>query len=278
MTDQSNHNSHIHNYHRHLSISYPASLQSRIYSFVVIPFLIVTITLLVIYKFTGFHFTGISFSTIAYVGRALLATFIRLGIAYTLGLVVALPLALVITHNDFAERILLPIFDIIQSVPVLAFFPLIIMIFIYSNFFNGAAIFILFLSMLWNIVFSVVGGLRVIPNDIKSAAQVFHIRGWSYFSEVLIPAIVPYTITGSLLAWAQGWNIIIVAEVLHPYIPGGTSSQDLFGIGSTLVNASATGNQQLFILSIAFMVVGIGLINFFVWQKLLRYAEKFKFE
>jgi len=132
--------------------------------------------------------------------------------------------------------------------------------------------------MLWNIIFSVVGGLHVIPNDIKEAAQIFQITGWKRMSKITIPAVVPHIITGSLLAWAQGWDIVIVAEVLHTYIYQGTSSQDLFGIGSVLVNSSASGQQGLFLLAIIVMVILIGILNLFVWQKLLQYSEKFKFQ
>lgn len=85
-------------------------------------------------------------------------------------------------------------------------------------------------------------------------------------------------VTGSILALAQGWNIIIVAEVIHTYIPNATHTQDLFGIGSIMVNASATGDTRLFIASLAVMIVAIGLQNFLVWQKLIHYSEKFKFE
>jgi NitT/TauT family transport system permease protein len=94
----------------------------------------------------------------------------------------------------------------------------------------------------------------------------------------VIPAVVPYLVTGSLLAWAQGWNIIIVAEVLHTYIPGGTAANDPFGIGSVLVSASANGENGLFIVALLAMVFVIAVINFLVWQKLLHYAERFKFE
>jgi len=132
--------------------------------------------------------------------------------------------------------------------------------------------------MLWNIIFSVVGGLHVIPTDIKQAAQIFQITGWRQMKNIIIPAVVPYIITGSLLAWAQGWNIIIVAEVLHTYIYQGTSAQDLFGIGSILVNSSASGERDLFLLAIIVMVIFIGLLNILIWQKLLQYSEKFKFQ
>ncbi|HEX9503718.1 MAG TPA: ABC transporter permease subunit [Patescibacteria group bacterium] len=273
-----NRSPHIRHYHRHLSISYAMSLRQRLYSFVLVPLMILVVAFLAIFISTGFHYNIVPAIGVSLVVQAIFATFIRLLIAYILALLISIPLALLITRNDTIERLLLPVFDIIQSIPVLAFFPIIILVFIHSNFLSGAAIFILFLSMIWNIVFSLVGGLRTIPGDIKAGAQVFHITGWSYFTKVLIPGVMPYIITGSLLAWAQGWNIVIVAEVLHTYIPGGTSNQDLFGIGSTLVNASAQGDQQLFMLAIICMVIWIGLLNFFVWQKLLTYAEKFKFD
>jgi NitT/TauT family transport system permease protein len=95
---------------------------------------------------------------------------------------------------------------------------------------------------------------------------------------VILPAIFPELVTGSILAFAQGWNLIIVAEVIHTYLPHGTSSQDLFGIGSILVNASATGQTDMFIACIAVMIAVIGCINYFVWQKLIHYSEQFKFE
>lgn len=269
--------SHIRHYHRHFGFSYPVSIHQRLYSFVLIPLLVLAL-IFIVFKLFGLGATTVSNLTFFDLFLALVATFARLLIAYVLALIVAIPLALLITHNALAERIFLPLFDIIQSIPVLAFFPVIIVFFIHYNFLNGAAIFILFLSMVWNIVFSLVGGIRVIPSDIKSAAKIFNIKGLGYIDHVLLPAVVPYIITGSLLAWAQGWNIIIVAEVLHTYIPGATATSDLFGIGSALVNAAAAGQQQIFIMAIVLIILGIGFINFFVWQKLLRYAEKFKFE
>lgn len=210
--------------------------------------------------------------------EAVAATFLRLLTAYVFALILSIPLALAVNRSAFLERLLLPLFDIVQSIPVLAFFPIIIALFIRFGLLNGAAVFIIFLSMLWNIVFSLVGGLKVIPTDIKSAAHVFGAKGSVYTRRVLLPAVVPYLITGSLLAWAQGWNIIIVAEVLHTYIPGGTSSQDLFGIGSLIVNAAANGQNGVFIFAIFTMIGTIALLNFFVWQKFLHYAERFRFE
>jgi len=209
---------------------------------------------------------------------ALGLSFWRILIAYVCSLAIAIPLAVMATHGKWSGRILLPFFDVLESVPILAFFPVVILFFVKYDFFDGAAIFVIFMDMMWNILFTVVGGLRSIPQDIRLAAQVFGMRGMSYFRKVLLPAITPHIITGSIIAWGQGWNIIIVAEVLHTYLPQGAPSQDLFGIGSVLVHASANGQTGLFMASVAVLVIGIGLLNILVWQRLLHYAERFKFE
>lgn len=269
---------HIHRYHRHMSISYPVSMHQRVYSFIIIPLVFLGMVFFLLSHFGSKHLAVEQTVTWGYLISALFVTFARILLAYVLALVLAVPLALLISHSPKAERILFPLFDVVQSVPVLAFFPVVILFFVHYNFYNGAAIFILLLTMAWSIVFSVVGGLQVIPSDIKSAAKVFGLSGIKYVDRVLLPAVVPYLVTGSLLAWAGGWNIIIVAEVLHTYIPGGSAGQDLFGIGSVLVQTSASNQPQAFLMAMVVLVVFIALMNFFIWQRLLKYAERFKFE
>lgn len=202
----------------------------------------------------------------------------RIIIAYFLSLVVALVLAIWITSNKTLENILLPVFDVLESVPILAFFPIIIDLFLDFNFSEGAALFILFITMLWSILFTVVGGIKLIPEDITSAAKVYGIKGFNYFRYVLFPAVIPEMITGSILSFAAAWNIIIVAEVLHLYISEPSEATDLIGLGSLLVNANQAHDMHAFFLGLIVMTIVITFINIFVWQKLLRYAERFKFE
>jgi ABC-type anion transport system duplicated permease subunit len=267
---------HVHHYHRHMSVSYPVSLIQRLYTILLIPLLTVLVCYLVArYLSVRLPTDTISFNQLV---LALLYTIERLGIAYILAVIVAIPLAILATATPLLESLFLPMFDILQSVPFLAFFPVVILVFISFNDLNGAAVFILFLAMLWNIVFTLIGGINVIPKDIDAARRVFGIRGWRYYFQILLPSLVPQLVTGSILAIAQGWNIIIVAEVLHTYIPHGTAAQDLFGIGSVLVNAAANGQTNVFLLAVAAMTIAIAILNFFVWQKLLHYAQRFRFE
>jgi len=257
-------------------VSYPRSIRQSLYTLVLVPLLAVVAAVLLLQHFTAA--VAPSHITIGMLAYALSATFIRLLIAYALALVCALPLSFWVTHSTSAERVLLPLFDVIQSVPVLAFFPVIIVFFAHYGLYSGAAIFILFVSMLWSIVFSLVGGLHSIPQDIKSVGALFGLRGFAYIDEILLPSIFPYLITGSLLAFAGGWNIVTVAEVLHTYLPGATASSDIVGIGSILVHAAASGDEQTFGIALVVLIATIALINLFVWQRLLKYAERYKFE
>ena len=214
-------------------------------------------------------------STILFASSATLA---RLAIAYALAALCALPLALLATSSPRIEYFALPLFDVFESVPILVLFPVLTLIFVQSGFLNGAAIAILFLTMLWSIVFTIIGGIKIIPRDILFASRMFGLSRISEIRRVVIPAIIPQFVTGSILALAQGWNIVIVAEVLHTYIPNGTAAQDLFGIGSILVASSAEGSTGIFIESVIAMVAIIAFFNFFAWQPLLNYAQRFRFD
>src|SRR5580658_4339502 len=223
----------------------------------------------------AFDMNRVSFRVVA---MGTLDTFYRMALAFMFALVISIPLALFIASTPQLQRILLPIADILQSVPALAFFPVVVAFFVARNAFELAAVFVIFLSMLWNIVFTVIGGLQTVPDDVKSAALVFNVRGWRKFWYITLPAIFPFIVTGSLLAWAQGWTIVIVAEVLHTYIPGGTTSQDLLGLGSLLVDANAQGRNGVFLAALTAMILLVTLLNLAVWQPLLHLSQRFRFD
>lgn len=205
-------------------------------------------------------------------------TLFRLTIAYIFSLILSIPIVLAVTKSEKLEKIFLPVIDIIQSIPVLAFFPVVVLAFIQVNFLDGAAIFILFISMIWNIVFSMIGGIKTIPQDINDAAKIFGARGLKKIIYVTLPSVFPSIITGSFLAWGQGWNISIVAEALHAFIPNGNSSYDLFGLGSLLVNSFSQSKNSIFLAALVAMIIVITILNFFIWQKLLKLAERYKFD
>lgn len=255
----------------------PRSANERFYASIVVPLVIAALIVL----FAQYHPPAVtagapvSFTTIVI---ATLYTLGRIAIAYVLSLVVALPLALLAVYSRTLESVLLPIYDVFESIPNLAIFPIILVFFFSLGFLDGAAITILFLNMVWNLVFALVGGLKIIPKDITYAAHVFGIERFQYLRKVVLPAVFPQIVTGSILAVAEGWNLIIVAEALHSYLPGGTPAQDLFGIGTVLVSTAAQGQNSSYLLAFVVMVAIIAVFNFLVWQRLLIYAQRFRFE
>lgn len=268
----------VRHYHSRYHYSYRSSGQHHFYSNLAVLVLIAFAIFWILRSFAPANPINLARPSYLDVVLASFSTLLRLTAAYVLAIVFALPLFLLTVALPKLERYLLPIYDILQSIPVLAFFPAIVLVFINLKVFDGAAVFVLFVAMLWNLVFSMVGGLKTVPVDIDSAARVFGAVGHKKLLYVTLPAILPYIITGSLLAWGQAWAIIIVAESIHNYIPGGNPSQDLFGLGSLLSNAAYSGDTTLFLVSLLAMIVVISLLNFFVWQKLLHLSERFRFD
>lgn len=268
----------VKHYHHHYHFWYKTSLQRHFTS------LIFVITLLILLILSAIHFVSphsitdirqVSFVDIA---LATINTLSRLTVAYAISMVLSIPLAIFITSSSKTEKVLLPIFDIFQSIPVLAFFPVIVVTFVKANFLEGAALFILIIAMMGSTVFSMIGGLKTIPEDIQNAAFVFGATGFKKLWYITLPAIFPSIITGSLLSWSEAWSIIIVAEALHTYIPNGSSVNDLFGLGSLLVDSFASGNMSLFIASLITLVALITVLNYFIWQKLLHLTQQFRFD
>src|SRR5258708_469212 len=267
-----------HHYHSRYHFSYAVSAKHHFFTSIGLIAFLLILVLFVLHWAVPVRLVDLQKLSFIDIVVASLATLYRLTIAYLLALVVAVPLAIFTTAHPKIEKILLPVFDILQSVPAFAFFPIIVLVFIKLSLFDFAAIFFLFMVMLWNLVFSMIGGLKAIPAEIHATAQVFGAKGFKALRLVTLPAIFPYIVTGSLLAWGSSWTIIIVAEVLHNYIPGSSPSQDLFGLGSLLVDAAYQNNNLQFLAALVAMILVISVMNFFIWQKLLRLAERFKFD
>ena len=257
-----------------------SSLLERVGTHLVVPVLLVLVATFIATGALAFpHTSGYSFvlSFGALIG-ALGSSVLRLLVAYILCLLLGVPLGLLAEKSHHLESFLLPIYDVLESIPVLAFFPVIILFFVKSGFLEGAAIFMLFFSMIWSIIFNTIGGLKVIPKEVKAVGVVFGLSTWERFTKITLPALFPPIVTGSILALAAGWNIVIVAEALHAYAPQTAHAHDLYGIGSVLVSAASSGNTPQLVASMVVLITTIAAINLFLWQPLLARAERYKFD
>lgn len=195
---------------------------------------------------------------------------------YIICLAVSLILAIWLASSPKSERIAMPVFDLIQNIPPLAFYPLAVLVFIRVGLLEGAAVFVLFTVMLWPLLFGLIGAVGQIPLDIKYAARIFGAQKLKYVRYIILPAVFPVTVTSSIVSWGIGWNLLVVAE----WIRYGKTNVQLQGLGGLLNQATAGGavDKVLFSATLLMILVVVFIIHYFVWRPLLKASEKYKFD
>ncbi len=223
----------------------------------------------------------------------------RLALAYGISIAWTLPAAAWLGRSKWAEKYLTPAIEVIASVPATALFPLLILVAVaVSATLSGrseiTALLISIFAMQWYLLFNILAGVKGIPADMNEAARVFGVRRWTYWKRVLLPAVMPSLLTGSITAWGAGWNALIVAE----YIPFGDK---LFHAGSgigLLIDVATYGNVPgtafyipglpevplnggggLLLFSILFMIIVVVAMNKLLWRPLIKRAStKYRIE
>ena len=203
---------------------------------------------------------------------ALLFSFLRLLAAYALALVWTLPLAMWIGRNERIAHRVLPIVEVIASIPATAFFPLIVLFIIRNGGdMNLAAIILVTTGMQWYLLFNLIAGIRAIPEDLQQISKSLSLRGMTKWKRLILPAIYPSLVTGSLTAIGGGWNAIVLSE----YVVAERRVYSVRGIGALLDFATYdSGNLQLVVTSITAMVLFILIVNRLVWQPAYDLAQR----
>ncbi len=211
--------------------------------------------------------------------RDTLFSFFRMSIAYFFSLAFAIVCGFTAASRKWAEKLLLPTIDILQSVPVVGFFPVALLFFI--SLFQGeririelASIFLIFTSQAWNMAFGIYESLITIPKDIQRAAAAYNINKWLKFKRILFPACIPKLIYNSMVSWATGWYFLMACEI----IAIGAKRYYLPGIGSFLFYSSDKGRYDLTLLAFSILVFIIVLMDIFLWHPLSVWANKFTYQ
>ena len=205
-------------------------------------------------------------------------SFLRMAIAYAASFTFSIVYGLLAATSKRAERVLMPLLDILQSVPVLGFFPAATAVFV-ALFagrvgFELAAIFLIFTSQAWNMAFGVYEAITTIPGDSLDALASFGVGGLRKFRLLYLPACVPKLVYNSILSWAGGWYFLIACEI----ITVGPMSHPLPGLGTFLKTASDTGKTSWILLGIAFLIGVVVIMDVFIWRPLGSWAEKYRYE
>ncbi|HIH20818.1 TPA: ABC transporter permease subunit [Candidatus Micrarchaeota archaeon] len=206
----------------------------------------------------------------------------RIAIAYVIALVWTLAAAILIMRSKKLQDFFIPIFDVAQSIPAIALLPFIVVTVLH---FVGGGLGIEFVAIIliltgsqWYLLFNIIGAIRSIPADLTEASSAFGIRDLKYVRQVLLPAIFPGIILGSIQAWGGAWNALIVSEyIIYEQCPGGVCSVN--GLGSFLNVATAQwADSGIVVLTVALMSLVVIVVNNLVWKRLFTMAEKYRFE
>lgn len=209
----------------------------------------------------------------------LLRTTLRMFLALGASLVFACVFAALAAKYRAAERVLVPLLDILQSIPILGFLSITVTGFIAlfpGNLFGVecAAIFAIFTSQAWNMAFSLYQSLRTVPPELQEAARVFQLSGWQRFWRLELPFAMPGLLWNMMMSMSGGWFFVVASEA----IAVSQQSIKLPGIGSYIALAIEQRDLHAIGWAIGAMLVGIVLYDQLFFRPLLAWADKFRFE
>jgi NitT/TauT family transport system permease protein len=178
-----------------------------------------------------------------------------------------------------AERILIPLLDILQSIPVLGFMPGLVLalvgLFPKSNVgLELAAILMIFTGQVWNMTFSFYHSLRSVPDQLREVGRLYGFNWWQRFKWVELPFSMMGLVWNSMMSMAGGWFFLMINEA---FVLGGKDFR-LPGLGSYMSVAVARGDLHAMIWAVITMIAMIVLLDQLLWRPVVVWAQKFRLE
>ncbi|MCL4237551.1 MAG: ABC transporter permease subunit [Anaerolineae bacterium] len=202
----------------------------------------------------------------------------RMAAAYVLSLLFALVYGRAAAYHRRAEQVLMPLLDVLQSVPILSFLPVVLLglstVLPQAIAVELAAIVLIFTSQVWNLVFVWYQSLTTIPGELNEASTIFRFNTWLRFRAVELPFAAIGLIWNSMMSWAGGWFFLMAAEIFTV----GDRDFRLLGLGAYLHEAASQEDYGAIAGGIAALVLVIVLLDQFVWRPLLAWSNRFTLE
>jgi bicarbonate transport system permease protein len=178
----------------------------------------------------------------------------RVAAGYTLAAIVGITLGVIVGLNSRLAKGLNPVFNILRTVPPLAWVPIALAA-LQQN--QPAALFVIFITAVWPILINTAVGVRQIPQDYRNVAEVLQLPRSEFFLKILIPSALPYIFTGLRIAIGLAWLAIIAAEIVM---------SGIVGIGFFIWNAYQNGQVSEIILALVYIgLVGWLLDSLMAW-------------
>jgi NitT/TauT family transport system permease protein len=210
-----------------------------------------------------------------YAGRSTLRMFIALVFSTLFTLVYGY----IAAHSRRAEQVMIPLLDILQSVPVLGFLSITVTGFI--ALFPGsllgleaASIFAIFTSQVWNMTFSFYQSLRTVPQELMEAARLYRLSGWQRFARLEVPSAMIGLVWNAMMSFGGGWFFVAASEAISVL----NQEYTLPGIGSYVEKAIAEENLSALGWAILTIAIVILLVDQLFWRPIVAWSDKFRLE
>ena len=202
----------------------------------------------------------------------------RMLAAYLLSTLFTLFYGRMAAYNRRAEKIMLPLLDVLQSVPILSFLPVVLIslsaIMPQRLAAELASVVLIFTSQAWNMTFAWYQSLTTIPKELREASSIFRLNAWMRFKTMELPFGAIPLIWNSMMSWAGGWFFLMAAEIFTV----GQQSYRLPGLGAYLQAAAFQGNIPAIAWGLVTLVFVIVIMDQWIWRPLLAWADRFKIE
>jgi NitT/TauT family transport system permease protein len=202
----------------------------------------------------------------------------RMAAAYALSLAFTIVYGRAAAYHRRAEQVLMPVLDVLQSVPILSFLPVVLLslsaILPQAVAAELASIVLIFTSQVWNMTFGWYQSLTTIPGELNEASTVFRFNTWMRFRTLELPFGAIGLIWNSMMSWAGGWFFLMAAEIFTV----GDKDFRLRGLGAYLHEAAQQEDYQAILWGLGALVLLIVLLDQLVWRPLLAWSDRFKLE
>ncbi|ABY36900.1 MAG TPA: ABC transporter permease [Chloroflexus aurantiacus] len=202
----------------------------------------------------------------------------RMAMAYMLSFIFTLVYGYIAAYNPRAERILIPLLDVLQSVPILSFLPVVLLglsaILPQAFAVELTAVVLIFTSQVWNMTFAWYQSLTTIPKELREASSIFRFSWWQRFITLEFPFGAPTLVWNSMMSWAGGWFFLMAAEIFTL----GERDFRLPGLGAFLQTAADTGDLGAIGWGLFSLAVVIVVLDQLVWRPLLVWSRRFRLE
>lgn len=200
----------------------------------------------------------------------------RMTLAYILSMLFAIVYGSIASRSRQGGRVLMAVLDVLQSVPILSFLPVVLLTFTailpQRVAVEMASVALIFTSQAWNLAYAWYQSRITTPKELREASATFRLNNWLRFRILSGPSATISLIWNSIMSWAGGWFFLMAAEIFTV----GDSDYRLPGLGSYLQQAANSGDISAILWGIATLVAVIIALDQLVWRPLLSWSERFK--